>query len=203
MGFKDIKADGLSKELIEIERKRILDRYFGTVSYGSDKEIGQFEQYEQLKKMYIDSILSEYREYFKNIGWSIESHPEIYKARANKNDNVLLSMFSHEICFNLNNTNLIYKFEIISDFQEIGYYTKCINGNKWFDRYERCGGMPIDLERQNDELEEMRVIMNQNFGLNEKYNFRLYFSKDNDEKFISGEYNSIKDFLNVVSDKYF
>lgn len=199
MGFKDIKTDGLSKELIEKERKELLDRYFGTVSFGADSIKGQFERFEELKSSYLDSIQSNFCEFFQSFGWSIDKQPDTLVARANKNDNVLLSMYSYEIYFNITDSHLKYKFQVLSDFQEIGYYIK--SRNKFVDRYERRGGMPIDLERQNEELKEMRIIINENLKLNDNYNFRVFFAKENDE--ISGEYKNIKEFLDKVSDKYF
>lgn len=203
MGFKDIPSDGLSRELIEKEQKDLLNSYFGTISSSLDKVYGQFERFEELKKQYIDMMITDFESYFKQVGYSIENSNKQIKARINDKECIILSLFSYEIFFNVSNKNLKYSFSIISDFQELGYFKKSDKGRTWKDRYERCGGTPVSLKVLKEELEEMKSIMHSNRILNNNYNFRIEFYEDIYHEKIVGEYKNIKDFLDVISDKYF
>lgn len=203
MGFKDIKPDGLSKDLIEKERDNLLDEYFGTASLDIGRQKGQFDRFEKLKNQYINAIISDFNNYFKNIGYCIENSEKQIKARINDKENIILSLFSYEIFFNVTNKNLKYHFNIISDFKDIEYYKKSDKGRGWTDRYERCGGTPLSLKVLKDELEEMKSIIHSNQVLNDNYNFRIEFYEDIYKEKIFGEYLNIKDFLDLISDKYF
>lgn len=200
MGFDDIKTDGLSKDLIDREREALLNEYFGVLSLDSSRSKGQYEKFEELKKAFIDMIQAEFIHYFEDRGWTKVDVQNGINMRANEKNNIILSLWSNEIFVNVNNERLKYKFQIVSDFQKLGYYKKSDRGSGWTHRYERCGGTPISLKVLQQELEEMKEIFKKNAELKQKYNFRLsIYGDDKDEE--SVEYTSIKLFLEDLDKK--
>lgn len=205
MGFENVETDGLSINHLKEETKQILTDFFGDISFVDSKK-GQYEIFKDAEDKFENQLWNEFVSYFRKFSqkWDIVDDT----ARA---DNRIYVKFNRErkfIKFSNGKIDMLYSYEIDSDFKENPHYMSDKNARDW-SRYRHKRVAPNDAKRLLEELNDIKEVLEFNKSLNGNYNFVIRVDKDanNTNRYVSEieyfKYKTISELLDEISNEYF
>lgn len=215
MGFEDIKIDGLTVTELKKETEQYNNIYFGEgFPYFGDSKKGQFDNYIEAKKKYLEQEFSKVKAYFLSLGWDYTENGDTRIFRANSEVSVsycynALNVY-YTICFhNGNDVHKQYVIDLESDFTENPYYRYDTNSKGYGRKYVPIFGEATQPEEIKHRLEEIKAVVEHNDSLKGNYGFKIVVDKNSNDynRYEADiewkEYNSVMDIINEISEEYF